>query len=118
MVEIGYSIVEAFHRRGIASAAMAQLVDRAFADPRVEVVTAETPVTFTASRGLLEKCGFTLTGTRTDPRTASSRSTSRTRAEDLRSLTPFLHHPPLRHPAVSSGPHPQKARISATLRPS
>ena len=67
MVEIGYSIVEAFQRRGIASAAIAQLVDRAFADPRVEVVTAETPVTFTASRGLLEKCGFALTGTRTDP---------------------------------------------------
>jgi ribosomal-protein-alanine N-acetyltransferase len=66
MVEIGYSIVEAFQRRGIATAAIAQLVDRAFADPRVEVVTAETPVTFAASRALLEKCGFALAGTRTD----------------------------------------------------
>jgi [ribosomal protein S5]-alanine N-acetyltransferase len=67
IVEIGYSIVETFQRRGIASAAVAQLVDRAFADPRVEVVSAETLVTLDASRGLLEKCGFTLTGTRTDP---------------------------------------------------
>jgi RimJ/RimL family protein N-acetyltransferase len=66
MVEIGYSIVESLQRRGIASAAIAQLVDRAFADPRVETVTAETPITFGASRALLEKCGFVLTGTRTD----------------------------------------------------
>ena len=67
VVEIGYSIVEKFQRRGIASAAVAQLVDRAFADPRVEVVTAETLPSLAASRGLLEKCGFVLTGTRTDP---------------------------------------------------
>jgi RimJ/RimL family protein N-acetyltransferase len=67
MVEIGYSIVESLQRRGIASAAIAQLIDSAFADPRVETVTAETPVAFAASRTLLEKCGFVLTGTRTDP---------------------------------------------------
>ena len=34
---------------------------------RVTVVTAETPVAFAGSRGLLEKCGFVLTGTRSDP---------------------------------------------------
>ncbi len=66
MVEVGYSVVEAYRRQGIALAALRQLVDRAFADPRVSVVTAETPVTFTASRGLLERAGFALTGTRTD----------------------------------------------------
>jgi RimJ/RimL family protein N-acetyltransferase len=67
MVEIGYSIVDAFQRRGIAKAAVNELVRRAAADPRVKLITAETPVTFTASRGLLERCGFVLTGTRTDP---------------------------------------------------
>ena len=67
VVEIGYSIIAAYHRRGIGTVAVGQLVERAFADPRVARVTAETPVTFTASRGLLEKCGFGLTGRRTDP---------------------------------------------------
>ena len=66
MVEVGYSVVEAFRRQGIASAALLQLVDRAFADARVQRVTAETPVTFVASRGLLERSGFALTGTRHD----------------------------------------------------
>ena len=67
MVEIGYSIVEAYHRRGIGLGAVQQLVDKAFADVRVRTVTAETPVTFAASRGLLERSGFSLTGTRIDP---------------------------------------------------
>lgn len=66
MVEIGYSIVPSLRRRGIATAAIADLVDRALADPRVKIIKAETPVSFTASRGLLEKSGFALTGTRTD----------------------------------------------------
>ncbi|MBC7834127.1 MAG: GNAT family N-acetyltransferase [Phycisphaerales bacterium] len=67
IVEIGYSIIDAYHRRGIATAVVNELVARAFADARVKRVTAETPATFTASRGLLEKCGFTLIGARADP---------------------------------------------------
>lgn len=66
-VEIGYSIVATCQRRGIGLAAVRQLVDRAFADTRVRTVTAETPVTFAASRGLLERSGFALTGKRLDP---------------------------------------------------
>jgi RimJ/RimL family protein N-acetyltransferase len=66
-VEIGYSIVEAYHRRGIGLAMVRQLVDAAFADPHVQCVRAETPLTFEASRGLLERSGFALTGTRIDP---------------------------------------------------
>lgn len=66
-VEIGYSIVASCQRRGIGLAAVRQLVGRAFADPRVRRVTAETPVTFVASRGLLERSGFALTGKRLDP---------------------------------------------------
>lgn len=65
-VEIGYSIVDAYHRRGIGLATVRQLVDDAFADPRVRSVTAETPMTFAASRGLLERSGFMLTGQRHD----------------------------------------------------
>jgi ribosomal-protein-alanine N-acetyltransferase len=65
-VEIGYSIVQAYHRRGIGLETVRQLIDDAFADPRVRSISAETPVTFVASRGLLERSGFALTGTRSD----------------------------------------------------
>lgn len=67
MVEIGYSIVPAYHRMGIGKAAVDTLVTVAFADSRVRCVTAETPTDFLASRGLLEKCGFRSAGTRVDP---------------------------------------------------
>ncbi|WP_421758897.1 GNAT family N-acetyltransferase [Devosia sp.] len=67
MVEIGYSIVPAYHRMGIGTAMVAALVRQAFADVRVKRITAETPVTFTASRGLLEKCGFASVGNRVHP---------------------------------------------------
>ncbi len=67
MVEIGYSLVSAYHRMGIGTAMVAALVRQAFADARVTRITAETPLTFTASRGLLEKCGFVSIGNRVDP---------------------------------------------------
>ena len=67
MVEIGYSIVPAYHRMGIGRAAVEALVTQAFADSRVRRVTAETPTELLASRGLLTKCGFQLMGTRVDP---------------------------------------------------
>ena len=67
MVEIGYSIVPAYHRMGIGKAAVNRLVAQAFADTRVRAVTAETPTDFLASRGLLEKCGFQPAGIRIDP---------------------------------------------------
>lgn len=66
-VEIGYSIVPDYHRRGIGTAAVGALVEVAFGDERVERVTAETPVSFVSSRGLLEKCGFVAVSRRTDP---------------------------------------------------
>jgi RimJ/RimL family protein N-acetyltransferase len=66
-VEIGYSVVEAHHRRGIGTEVVRELVSRAFGDARVLRVTAETPLSFEASRGLLEKSGFRLAGQRTDP---------------------------------------------------
>lgn len=67
MVEVGYSIIWGYHRRGIATAAVGMLIERAFADQRVASVTAETPVHFAGSRALLEKCGFVHVGNRTDP---------------------------------------------------
>lgn len=66
-VEIGYAIAPAYRRIGIGFAAVSQLLLRAFGDPRVTSVTAETPEIATASRGLLAKCGFRTTGRRFDP---------------------------------------------------
>lgn len=67
MVEIGYSVVPAYHRMGIGTAMVSALIRQAFADARVKRVMAESPVTFTASCGLLQKCGFAFAGTRVDP---------------------------------------------------
>lgn len=67
VVEIGYSLVPAYHRRGIGGAMINELVRHAFASIEVRKVTAETPVSFVASRRLLEKSGFAMVGQRDDP---------------------------------------------------
>lgn len=57
-VEVGYSVLDVYRRRGIASEAVTGLLARAFADPRVERVTAETLPELVASLGVLARCGF------------------------------------------------------------
>lgn len=57
-VEIGYSVLDGYRRRGLASEAVAGLVRRAFADPRVARVTAETLPELVGSIGVLRHCGF------------------------------------------------------------
>lgn len=64
-VEIGYSIVPDYHRRGIASVSVRLLCGRAFA-AGVRAVLAETLPDGTASQGVLAKAGFAKTGTRID----------------------------------------------------
>ncbi|HET7232727.1 MAG TPA: GNAT family N-acetyltransferase [Longimicrobium sp.] len=66
-VEVGYGIVPGHRRRGIATEATAALVDRAFADPRVTRVIAETMPELVASIGVMEKLGFTLEGDGSEP---------------------------------------------------
>lgn len=66
-VEVGYSIVEAEHRRGYASGAVNLLVARAFRDPRVVAVRAETLPDLVGSQAVLKRCGFALVGQRHDP---------------------------------------------------
>jgi RimJ/RimL family protein N-acetyltransferase len=58
VVEIGYAITEEHQRRGYATEAIAALLRRAFADPRVRVVVATTYPGLRASIGVLEKSGF------------------------------------------------------------
>jgi RimJ/RimL family protein N-acetyltransferase len=62
VVEIGYSVVPELQGRGIAMAAVRQLLQRAFSDPSVARVTAETLPHLIASQAVLHGCGFRLTG--------------------------------------------------------
>lgn len=66
-VEIGYSIAPDHQRRGIASAAVRLLVERAFRDSRVHAVVAETLPSLAGSRAVLDRCGFSLASRREDP---------------------------------------------------
>jgi RimJ/RimL family protein N-acetyltransferase len=65
-VEIGYSVIETEQRRGYGAAAVALLVRRAFRDPRVRSVSAETLPSLIASQKVLSRNGFILTGSRMD----------------------------------------------------
>jgi RimJ/RimL family protein N-acetyltransferase len=66
-VEVGYGIVADHRRRGYASEVTRALVSRAFAEPVVRRVVAETLPELTASIGVLRKCGFTLLGKGSEP---------------------------------------------------
>ncbi|WP_417310665.1 GNAT family N-acetyltransferase [Devosia sp.] len=65
-VEIGYSIVDAFQRRGFGRQAVGLLLDRARNTMGVRCVRAETTRDAVASRGLLAACGFRYAGERPD----------------------------------------------------
>jgi [ribosomal protein S5]-alanine N-acetyltransferase len=62
VVEVGYSILEPFRRRGYATEATEALCRRAFDVPEVSAVIAETFPELAPSIGVLERCGFTLLG--------------------------------------------------------
>ena len=62
-VEIGYSVVASFRRRGIAVEAVSALVHHAFAQPDIDRVLADTMPELTPSIGVLTKCGFRHIGT-------------------------------------------------------
>ena len=66
-IEIGYSIVPEFHRRGYATAAVQLLTARAFANENVQRVMADTLPSLVPSQGVLHKCGFSLAGKSDDP---------------------------------------------------
>jgi len=61
-VEIGYSVLGSFQRRGLATEAVASLVGWAFSHHNVFEVCAETFPYLTQSIRVLEKNGFQLTG--------------------------------------------------------
>lgn len=66
MVEIGYSVVASMQRRGIATAAVGQLLALGFADPRVSAITAETIPSLVASQRVAERSGMRQVARRPD----------------------------------------------------
>ena len=66
-VEIGYSILAEYQRKGYATEAAKALIDRAFSYPEVNRVIAETFPELLPSIRVLEKNGFVLIGTGSDP---------------------------------------------------
>jgi RimJ/RimL family protein N-acetyltransferase len=67
VVEIGYAIAPAFRGQGLATAAVAQMVKRAFEDANVRAVDAHTLGHANPSTRVLEKSGFQKLGEATDP---------------------------------------------------
>lgn len=66
-VEIGYSVVREHRRNGYATEATGGLMIRAFAEPSVTRVVAQTMTDLTASIGVLEKLGFRFAGVGDEP---------------------------------------------------
>ena len=65
-VELGYSVLSPFQRRGFATEAVAALTTWAFQDPRVMQVVGETLPELTGSIKVLKKCGFEFVGNGSD----------------------------------------------------
>ena len=60
--EIGYGISEGYQNNGYATEAVKAVLEWAFSHPEVAAVEAETDSDNTASKRVLEKCGFALNG--------------------------------------------------------
>jgi RimJ/RimL family protein N-acetyltransferase len=79
-VEIGYEIAPGFRGQGYATAAVRQLVDRAFNTVEVAVVEARTLPRANASGAVLTKAGFACQGTVPDDQTGQAWLWRKTRA--------------------------------------
>ena len=66
-VELGYSVLPAFQRVGLATEAVNAWVALAFCDPRVSAVVAQTLPALVPSTRVLEKAGFNCVGAGHDP---------------------------------------------------
>lgn len=62
VAEIGYGISEENQNKGYATEAVKGVLEWAFSRPEVTAVEAETDSDNTASKRVLEKCGFALNG--------------------------------------------------------
>jgi RimJ/RimL family protein N-acetyltransferase len=63
-VEIGYSVIPSFRRKGLATEAASALLGLGFTDNRLKTVTAETSTANPESAAVLQKIGMSYRGTR------------------------------------------------------
>ncbi|MBV5256905.1 GNAT family N-acetyltransferase [Synechococcus moorigangaii CMS01] len=70
-VEVGYSMLPSFREQGLATEAVQGLAGWAFSQPGVTAITARTLVSAAASRRVLEKSGFVMTGEDSSGQTGS-----------------------------------------------
>jgi ribosomal-protein-alanine N-acetyltransferase len=68
-VEIGYSVLGDFQRRGYVTEAVRAFLPWVFSHPNVQSICAQTYPHLAGSIGVLRKCGFVLDGTGKDPGT-------------------------------------------------
>lgn len=106
-VELGYSVAPAFEGRGIATAAVLDLLDKAADHPAVAVVTAHTLAEPGPSPRVLQRAGFTRDAM---PGPVSGRAVWRwrramTRGREHLAPEPVTHG---RHEPVTRWRHPQK----------
>ncbi|MEN6342677.1 MAG: GNAT family N-acetyltransferase [Methanospirillum sp.] len=66
---LGYSVLDEYQRRGLATEAVAALVAFGFDDPTIERIVAYTYPSFVASRRVLAKSGFMPVGAGSEPGT-------------------------------------------------
>ncbi len=62
VAEIGYGISEEYQNQGYATEAVKAVLVWAFQNPKVTAIEAETDAENTASKRVLEKCGFIFNG--------------------------------------------------------
>jgi RimJ/RimL family protein N-acetyltransferase len=72
-VEIGYSTLPSFQRRGYGTEAAKALVDWLLREKGIQSVSAQTYETIPQSVKVMERCGMTLVGTGDDPGTVRYR---------------------------------------------
>ncbi len=65
-IEIGYSVIPEYRRRGFASEMVRALLEYGFADPKVTVIEAQTRIDNIPSMKVLERFGMRQTGTSHD----------------------------------------------------
>jgi ribosomal-protein-alanine N-acetyltransferase len=65
-VELGYSVIPAFQKRGFATEAVGALIEWAFEEPNVSRVVGETLPELPGSIKVLRKCGFEFVGNGSD----------------------------------------------------
>jgi ribosomal-protein-alanine N-acetyltransferase len=66
---LGYSVLDEYQRRGLATEAVSALVEFGFEDQGIDRIVAYTYPSFTASRRVLAKSGFVLVGAGSEPGT-------------------------------------------------